>query len=468
MDDSAFHDEADAGGGGDVGEGVAVDGDDVGEEPGFELADLAGPAEEFGSVEEVGAEDVEGGHAVLVHEDEFAGLGAVGEGADVGADGEGDAGGDLALELLDVEGQLSALGGFAGFAPGVVGEVFGDLEGGDGGDLFPFHGGHGAVGEVVGVVDGFDAGLDGVPGAGLAGGVDGDAVAGAGVDAVGFRHGGAELVDGVLEGGVEVVAGEGVGAGLVDLGEVGALFALGADGGDKLVGGVGAVGIGEDVLGGVEAVGVLVPAEDVDGHAGHPHARAGDHAGVDGVADGGVGGAGAFGAHVAFGGEAGHEVGGGGAGGDESALGDAFFDGLEVFGTGVEEEVDVGVDEAGHEGAVAEVDDLGTGGVGDVRGDLGDAVAGDEDLGGGDEAAGGDVEHVGGAQDDDLPGFGELGGGGKREGEGCCQRDAGGGGHGVRSIPPPVPLPPYFVPKVFERSGLGWGYFALNGRRRLP
>ncbi len=59
--------------------------------------------------------------------------------------------------------------------------------------LLRLHGGHGGVGELVGVVDGFDAGFDGVAGAGLAGGVDGDAVAGARVDAVGFGDGGLEF-----------------------------------------------------------------------------------------------------------------------------------------------------------------------------------------------------------------------------------------------------------------------------------
>ncbi len=240
-------------------------------------------------------------------------------------------------------------------------------------------------------------------------------------------------------------------AGLVDLGEVGAFFALGADGGDDLVGGVGVVGVREDVLGGVEAVGVLVAAEEVDGYAGDAHARAGDHAGVDGVADGGVGGAGAFGAHVALGGEAGDEVGGGGGGGDEGALGDGLVDGLEVFGAGVEEEVDVGVDEAGHEGAVAEVDDLCAGGVGYVLADGGDAVAGDEDLGGGEEAAGGDVEHVGGVEDDDLLRLGELGcGGDGGEEEDAEERRF----HRVRRIAPG---------KV-----VGWGLVRRKGQKQIP
>ena len=96
-DDSTFHDEDDVLGGFDVVEGVAVYGDDVGVKTGFEFSYFALPAEEFGSVEEVGLEDFEGLHAVLGHEDELTGLGAVGERSNVGASGERDSRGELKL-----------------------------------------------------------------------------------------------------------------------------------------------------------------------------------------------------------------------------------------------------------------------------------------------------------------------------------------------------------------------------------
>ena len=243
--------------------------------------------------------------------------------------------------------------------------------------------------EKVGVVDAGDASLGGVEGAGLSGAVDADAGAGA----VGFRDGGGELGFVVLVGRREDRSSDKVvAAGLVDLGEVGALLALLAHGGDDLIGGVGAVGVGEQVLGGVEAEVVFVAAVDVDGVAGHAHARTGDEAGINCVADGDVGAPGPLGTHVALGGEAGDEVGFGGGGGEEGALGYGLEDGLEGFVAGVEEEVDVGVDETGHQGGGAEVDDLGACGVGDVLADLGDAVAGDEDFAGRDDFAGGDVE----------------------------------------------------------------------------
>jgi len=80
-----------------------------------------------------------------------------------------------------------------------------------------------------------------------------------------------------------------VGAGLVDLGEVGAFLVLLAHDLDDLLGGVGVIGVGEHVLGGVEADGVFMAAHDVDGVAADAHAGAEDEALVDGVADGGVG-----------------------------------------------------------------------------------------------------------------------------------------------------------------------------------
>src|SRR4029078_12313253 len=64
----------------------------------------------------------------------------------------------------------------------------------------------------------------------------------------------------------------------------------------------------------------------------------------------------------------------------------------------LEGEVDVGVDEAGQQRDVAEVDDLRAGGDGDV--DAGNAVAGDDDGGVGDDVVGGAVEETGGFEGD--------------------------------------------------------------------
>ena len=233
----------------------------------------------------------------------------------------------------------------------MLAEVLTDGKCRNGVDLFLAHQLHRLGRERVGVVDGGDAGCGGVEGAGLSGAVDADAGAGA----VGLGDGGGELglvvLVGRREDGVRAgEAGEVVASGLVDLGEVRALLALLAHGGDDLVGGVGAVGVGEQVLRGVEAGVVLVASVDVDGVAGHAHARTGDEAGINCVADGDVGAAGPLGTHVALGGEAGQQVGFGGGGGEEGALGYGLEDGLEGLVAGVEEEVDVGVDETRHQG----------------------------------------------------------------------------------------------------------------------
>lgn len=102
VDHSAFHDELHVLDGGDVVEGIAGDGDYVGVEAGFQLAHFFLPGEDLRAVEVVGLEDGGGGHAVLHQQLELAGLSAVGEGSNVGTDGHGDSGGDLAFELVNL------------------------------------------------------------------------------------------------------------------------------------------------------------------------------------------------------------------------------------------------------------------------------------------------------------------------------------------------------------------------------
>jgi hypothetical protein len=65
----------------------------------------------------------------------------------------------------------------------------------------------------------------------------------------------------------------------------------------------------------------------------------------------------------------------------------------------MEKEVDVRIDETGHEGGVAEIDGGGSGWVGDSGTRLGDAVATDENLAGGDKCAVLNIKQMGGAQD---------------------------------------------------------------------
>ena len=136
------------------------------------------------------------------------------------------------------------------------------------------------------------------------------------------------------------------------------------------------------MLRGVEVVGILVAAQNVDGIAADAHARAGNQSLIDGVANGGIGGACALGAHVALGGEAGHEVGFGGLFGQNHAPRDRLLHGLQVLSAGMEKEMHVRVDQAGDQRGVAEVDDLRALRMLDRRADGANALAFDEDLAG--------------------------------------------------------------------------------------
>ena len=142
----------------------------------------------------------------------------------------------------------------------------------------------------------------------------------------------------------------------------------------------------------------------IDGVAADAQAGTGDDARVDGVADGGVGGAGALGAHVALGGEAGHEVGLGGLLGEQSAPGNRLLDGLEVLGAGMEEQMHMGVDQAGKQRCVAEVDDPGALRMVDRAADGADAVALDENFAGLEEGSGVHLEQARGVKDDGRDG----------------------------------------------------------------
>jgi hypothetical protein len=80
-------------------------------------------------------------------------------------------------------------------------------------------------------------------------------------------------------------------------------------------------------------------------------------------------------------------------------LGDGFFYSLEVFFAWVQEEMDVGIDQAGQEGAIAQVDGLCAGGMGYGGAGFNDAVALDEDFGGSDDSAGFDIQQACGVED---------------------------------------------------------------------
>ena len=82
---------------------------------------------------------------------------------------------------------------------------------------------------------------------------------------------------------------ERVAARFVHFDEIGAFFDLFADGGDDFVDIIRVIGVGENVLRGIEMIGVFVAAENVDGVAADAQARAGNFAAIDGVTHSSVG-----------------------------------------------------------------------------------------------------------------------------------------------------------------------------------
>jgi hypothetical protein len=189
-------------------------------------------------------------------------------------------------------------------------------------------------------------------------------------------------------------------AGLVNFDEVGAFLELAANHGDEFGGAVGICRVREDVLRGIEADGVFVAAEKIYSIAADAQARAGDQTLVDGVAHGGVGRACAFGAHVALGGEAGEEVVARGEGGEDGALGNGFLDGLQIFGAGMQEKMDVRVNQAGEQSGVAEVDEFGAVRMRHFVAGFDDEIVLDQNFAGSGDAAGFYVEQARGVEDD--------------------------------------------------------------------
>jgi hypothetical protein len=78
---------------------------------------------------------------------------------------------------------------------------------------------------------------------------------------------------------------------------------------------------------------------------------------------------------------------------------------LQIFRAGMEEEVNVGVNQAGEESGVAEVYDFCSGRPADFRADFFYGVALDEDFSGGGDATGFYVEEAGGVEDDEVSGW---------------------------------------------------------------
>ena len=183
------------------------------------------PAEQFCSVQRARSQRRQGSHAVFHEQRELAGLRTVGEGADVGSDGDGHTGGKLLAELIRVKGDHEAFAFPLFGRRGVIGEVFEYGERRDSEDLLLTHDTHGFVAELECVIDGDNAGARGVQRTRFSGGVNSDVPA----DARRFIDRGFQLGFSVLIGRGEAATGERIVPGFVDLDEVGAFFELPAD-----------------------------------------------------------------------------------------------------------------------------------------------------------------------------------------------------------------------------------------------
>ena len=82
--------------------------------------------------------------------------------------------------------------------------------------------------------------------------------------------------------------------------------------------------------------------------------------------------------------------------------------GLQIFSSGMEEEMDVGIDQAGHQGGVAQIDGLGSSGMVDGGAGGDDLLPFDQHLSGGKHAAGFDVEQARGMENDRVRCGGSL------------------------------------------------------------
>ena len=276
----------------------------------------------------------------------------------------------------------------------MVGEILEDGERGHGEDALLLHQAHGLVAQLRGVIEGGNAGLRGIERARLALIVDADV----GADPLGLFHRRGQLRLGVLVRRVEFAVDHAIRPGFVDFEEIRALLVLFAHGFNDLFGIVGAVGIGEHVLFGVESVGVFVPAQDVDSVGADAHARPGNDAFIDGVAHRGAGRSRAFRAHVALGGKAAHQVGFRGLLGKDGAPRHRLLHRLQVFRAGMQEEVHMGVDHARHQRYIAQIDDLCVLWMVDRLPRGFDAVALDQHLARLDHRAGAHVEETSGVK----------------------------------------------------------------------
>ena len=130
--------------------------------------------------------------------------------------------------------------------------------------------------------------------------------------------------------------------------------------------------------------------------------RARNQPSVDGIAHGGVGGSSAFRPHVALGGETGHQVGLCRQRRQDGALRHRLFHRLQVFRSGVQEQVNMCINQPWHQRHVTHIDDLRPGWTADFRPSVDYPLALHEHFARTDDLSAFDVEQSRRVKHDDL------------------------------------------------------------------
>ena len=167
-----------------------------------------------------------------------------------------------------------------------------------------------------------------------------------------------------------------------------------SDGGHDFIRAVGVRGIGQYLLRGIEVIGILMPAEDVDRIAGDAQARTRNQSLIDRVPHRGVRGPGTLRAHVPFGGEAGHQVISRRHDGYDRPMRYGLLHRLKIFGAGMQKQVHVRVNQSGQQRGVAQVDDLSVRRMRDGRSHRGNAFTLNQNLARGNHAPGIDLKQA--------------------------------------------------------------------------
>ncbi len=236
----------------------------------------------------------------------------------------------------------------------MIGKIFEDGKRRDGKNLLLPHQAHRFLAKLVGMIDRSHSGLRRIQSPRLAGSVHRNPLA----DSRRLFHRSGEFRLRVLVNRRVLSVANRVRTGFINLDEVRAFFELLPDHGNQFVRIIRISGVRQNVLLGVVVDSILVPPEDVDSVAADAQPRPRKPALVDCVANRGVSGARAFGSHVALRREPGHEIVACRQQSRDRALRHRLLNGLQVLCAGMQKKVNVRINQAGKQSAVAQINDL--------------------------------------------------------------------------------------------------------------